>query len=232
MSTQSLANLAAAQKAKNTNTAKPAETEDVKPAALESQEQAPITIGENDPDAKAAFDAVMAALSTPAVQPEQPVKPADTEVRPQVKQAAPAHGTQPMREIVGEAARTVVTTAAQAYFISRYPQLTLYIDVGFREQHQGVGIVRNVPIRFKDGQFRTDNARVAEALRKHSKFNAMFQEAKSQQLAAYVAGAARARTLLRNNVTAGPAASSDNNDHAMMMREAELTGVEERLFAL
>ena len=191
-------------------------------------------VSADDPDANEAFAAVMQALAAPAAPVPDLPRAVETEVRPQVKQAAAAPSAQPMREAVGAATKTVNTEVgtATAHFISRYHSLTLYVDVGFREQHQGVGIVRNVPIRFKEGRYLTNDKAVAAALRKHPRFNMMFQETNSAQLSAFVAGAAKAREMLRNNVTAGPASSNDSNDFAQMSKDAELAGIEQKLFQL
>ncbi len=212
--------------------AKPADTADTAALAAAAPATAPF-VPDDDLDAKSAYEAVMQALASPAVPVDNVPRAIETEVRPQAKQAAAMPSSQPMHDIVGEAAKTAATAdkAANAHFISRYHALTLYVDVGFREQHQGIGIVRNVPIRFKEGRFITENSEVAKALREHPRFNSMFQETQSAQLAAFVAGAAKARQMLRNQITAGPASSNDSNDFAQMGKDAELNAVEQKLFS-
>jgi hypothetical protein len=203
-------------------------------AELESKPAMAPSVPENDPSAKAAFDAVMSVLTAPPEKAAPAPTALETAVRPAAKQAAPAANTQSVLATVDETARKLdhVAPKTTLHFISRYPTLTLYVDVGFREQHQGVGIVRNVPIRFKDGRYLTENLEVAKALRAHPKFNAMFQEAQTAQLAAYVAGAARAREMMRSNITAGPASSADSNDFAQMGRMTELDNIDNTLFRM
>ena len=141
----------------------------------------------------------------------------------------------PVPEQLVQAAKEqpVVVSAGEWHFAARFPSLVLYVNVGQVEfDKHGTRQPRNYPVTFRNGLFTTSSEAVAKALRKHPRFNGMFQEVKSAAVASLVSATAQARTKLQQQVTHGPAGSQVQGEAAFMQQSAQLDRVQQKLFTL
>ncbi len=148
--------------------------------------------------------------------PEPVARPAKT-----VGALSPAIAAAKLRSAEKEAHAAV--KAQQHRFMSPYPRLTIYVDIGRRETENGNTRTSPVPIVFKNGTFLTSDARVAAAIRKHKKCNTnLFREVNDVTAAARMMAAQQAETLLRNSVQQGPTGAGDGSEHEFLQKQSIL----------
>lgn len=187
-------------------------------------------------DTDAALDQIRAEVGQVGVRPvmAQPLDMLEYEkaeerqspmkvMRPQVDQNPAARILQ----------NTHATQFGEIYmFLSRFPSLTLYVEVEGTRADGTVGRM-NQPIQFKNGTFTTRDRNIAAAVRNHRRCNTVtFREAPSQEAAAMFAAANRARANMRTGVQVGVVSAAQGNDMAFMQHEAQLGNVEDRIIQL
>ena len=127
----------------------------------------------------------------------------------------------------------VAISPEEWHFASRYPALTLYVNVGqVQFDKHGTRQPRNYPVTFRNGLYTTKSKAVAEALRAHPRFNGMFQEVRSAAVASLVSATASARAKMQQQITHGPAGSNVPSEAAFMQQAAQIAQVEQKLFTL
>lgn len=110
---------------------------------------------------------------------------------------------------------------AQARFISRYPDLQIYVAVGDR---------KDVPIKFRHGAFNTSDPLLIEAIRSHNRCGTvLFREENDPNIVALREEAARRRDNLRAPSYAGPTTSHDGNEMAFNRQDSDLAAIEQQV---
>lgn len=143
-----------------------------------------------------------------------------------------------LREAAGRASGDGAEKAAAAgpqehMFLSPFKDLRLYIDLGRTEvePRTNVTIPRFQPIQFRNGVFRTTNARIVAGIRRHPRYGThTFREELNARTVALRAQIAAGRDQLRSATYAGPTASTDGMDTIFNAQDGELAGLENNLF--
>lgn len=135
----------------------------------------------------------------------------DTKVVREIDQTSPAERAKKLAVLNTDRAQ-------QARFLSRYPDLVVYVDFGGRKDTQ---------IKFRNGAFNTSDAGLAEALRAHPRCNTvLFREETDANTVALRQEAARQRAALRSPSYAGATTSYDGNEALFNKHDGELAAVE------
>lgn len=159
-----------------------------------------------------------------------------------MQQQAEATAAQRIREQFGAINPEPVRPTASAkpaaaplfMFMSEYKELQIYVDLGITERDKdGQMIPRHYGVKFRNGIFKTTDARVAAAVRRHPRCGTKtFREELNAQAVALRAAASQARDSLRSPSFAGPTASSDGQDAVFHQQDNELARTEQQLFSL
>lgn len=102
--------------------------------------------------------------------------------------------------------------APEYMFLSRMPALVLYVTTDEVRMAQGVEITQEQIVEFKNGAYKTDNIKIASALRKHPRINSFFREEKNFDQMAVRQQLERQRQQLRSATKAGSTSSADGNE--------------------
>lgn len=144
--------------------------------------------------------------------------------------------TTPREHSLAEAARRAKPGAAPAQtqymFMSRFPQLVVYVEMGKFVEEKGRAIRAPVQVKFANGIFVTSHEDLAQALRSHKRCGRLFNEERSRELVAVREAAARARANMTSPAFVGATASTDGSDPAFLRQAAELETLENRVFTL
>lgn len=170
--------------------------------------------------------------AAPESSDEKPVTPAlapDLASTAKISGPSPASLTEEKLSAAIDAAADKVTT--QYRFISVYPNLTIYVYVGLKENVQGQ--LRDAPsrIRFKNGGFFTSDERVGKAMLAHPKCNTqLFRHVESADAAARMVVATQEQERMRTPTFSGVAASGDGNEAEYHQRQAILQRTQQQAF--
>ena len=116
-------------------------------------------------------------------------------------------------------------------FISRFPELTIYVNIGETDREPGGQLVRrDKKIQFKGGLFETVDARVAQMIRQHRACGSqLFREESDEATAALRRAAAIKQNALRSPTYSGPTSSLDAGEAAIARGMNELDALENNL---
>ena len=116
---------------------------------------------------------------------------------------------------------TAQPTSVQRRFMSRFPQLQIYVPAFGR---------KDFAVKFKNGIFATSEPELADALAAHSGCNtALFREESDVRRVAVRAAADRQRAALLSPSHVGAVASSDGNEANFARQTAELESLEHKM---
>ena len=116
---------------------------------------------------------------------------------------------------------TVQPASVQRRFMSRFPQLQIYVPAFGR---------KDFAVKFKNGIFATSEPELADALAAHSGCNtALFREESDVRRVAVRAAADRQRAALLSPSHVGAVASSDGNEANFARQTAELESLEHKM---
>lgn len=177
-----------------------------------------------------AVDDVAEALEADAAAAQNdPVPPGEKAIDPLLAQTEPRRvetETKTVRsmEQVSPADRAKALAAlnvdrtVQSRFLSRYPDLVVYVEYSGR---------KDLPVKFKNGGFNTSDADLAQALRAHPRCNTvLFREEKDANTVALRQEAARQRAAIRSPSFAGPTTSHDGNESLYTKQDNDLAAIE------
>lgn len=118
-------------------------------------------------------------------------------------------------------------------FISPYPNLVIYADLGGTMKDRDEVVRRQVKVQFKNGFFRTDDPELIKAIRSNRRCNTrMFREAPSNEAGVLFRAAEEARNSMRAGAVSGVTTSAQGNDMQFLNNDAQLSNTQDRIFTL
>lgn len=194
---------------------------------MRTNDKAPHAATAKETAAKADTKANDVPVDTSNIMPEGPARREDRETK-----TFKTMDTETPLERVQRESKGAVAEPRQFMFLSQFPALQIYIDMGLTETEAGTSNVvsRPVAVRFTSGVFITKNSAIAAAMRKHKRFGSMFREELNAEATMMRAKLADARAKLRSPTYAGPTASSDGQESAFNAQDYQLAQVEQKFF--
>lgn len=185
------------------------------------------------------------AIKSPAdlaasLQPNDPQKivapdPVQRRDMPHEPKAAAEHIERDMKTETLSAVLNRKVQAAKASkivrFISRFPELIIYVNMGGTEREPGGQLIRkDKKIAFAGGVYETTDARVAQMIRQHPQCNGtLFREESDETTAALRRAAATKQAAMRSPTFSGPTSSLDGGEAAIMRGMHDLDQIETNL---
>ena len=118
-------------------------------------------------------------------------------------------------------------------FMSRYPNLVIYVNTGAQEREKGGELIRrDTPVQFKNGVFQTTNKKLAALIRIHPQCNTqIFRETVSEEMFHLRKAAAARGAATRAPTFAGATASSDGSELGLLHQQRVFEDIENRIMS-
>lgn len=132
------------------------------------------------------------------------------------------------------AARALEKKGEQTYnFMSRFPNLVIYVNMGGQEREKGGELIRrDTPVQFKNGVFQTTNKKLAALIRMHPQCNTqIFRETVSEEMFHLRKAAAARGAATRTPTFAGATASSDGGELGLLQQQRVYEDIENRIMS-
>lgn len=164
---------------------------------------------------------------------EKPVTPAPaaSAASAAAKSSGPAPSSLTEETISAAATVAAAKVETQYRFISVYPNLTIYVYMGLKENVNGQ--LRDAPsrIRFKNGGFFTSDQRLGKAILAHPKCNTqLFRYVESTDAAARMVVSMQEQEKMRTPTFSGATSSGDGNEAEYHQRQAILQRTQQQAF--
>lgn len=172
--------------------------------------------------------------AAPESEAAEPVAPAPASPAPAsaaAKSSGPAPSSLTEEAISAAADAAAAKVETQYRFISAYPNLTIYVYMGLKENVNGQ--LRDAPsrIRFKNGGFFTSDERLGKAILAHPKCNTqLFRHVESTDAAARMVVATQEQEKMRTPTFSGATSSGDGNEAEYHQRQAILQRTQHQAF--